>query len=150
MTTPMTLDSKTFNTFTCLRLSLYKRNQPRIPFREYNDIINWSCKFHETPVMFMHRGVQQIASDFSIYTDRLNYAKQLRTVSRLLFAEHTIQWKLINFRKGILVIFVNLFNHNFFQVTDITFSSILVFLQVYKNGHKISSLGGVCICDLYC
>ena len=95
----MTLASNTFNTFTCLRLSLYKRNQPWIPFREYNDIINWSCKFHETPVMFMHRGVQQISSDFSIYTDRLNYAKQFRTVSRLLFAEHTIQWKLINFRK---------------------------------------------------
>ena len=87
----------------------------------------------------MRRGVQQIASDFSIYTDRLNNANQLRTVSRLLFAALTIQWKLINFqkKKGILIIFVK---HNFFQVTDITICSILVFLQVIKMDIKIAVL----------
>ena len=41
---------------------------------------------------------------------------------------------------GILIIFVNLFNHNFFQVTDITYCSILVFLQVYKMDIKLAVL----------
>lgn len=50
-------------------------------------------KFHRTPVMFMHRGVQQIASDFSICHDRLNNPKKLNTV--ILFSNSgVVQWKL--------------------------------------------------------
>lgn len=54
-----------------------------------------------------------------------------------LHSQFSGSWSIFKKKKGILIIFVK---HNFFQVTNITFCSILVFLQVIKMDIKIAVL----------